>query len=75
MDVIGGDGNLNHRRTRARWIAFRRWVSEYEGGRFRLIGLPDKSWDRPQIELPGPMGCGSIEALLLGAERAEVAGR
>ena len=75
VDVIVGDGNLKHRRTRAQWIAFRRWVSEYEGARFRLIGLPDKSWDWPHIELPGPMGYGSIEALLLAAERAEDAGR
>jgi hypothetical protein len=38
VDVIVGDGNLKHLRTRARWIAFRRWVSGYEGGRFRLVG-------------------------------------
>jgi hypothetical protein len=75
VDVIVGDGNLKHQRTHARWIAFRRWVSGYEGGRFRLIGLPEKSWDWSHIELPGPMGCGSIEALLLAAERAPDAGR
>jgi hypothetical protein len=68
--VIVGDGNLKHQRTRGRWIAFRRWVSEYEGGRFRLIGLPEKSWDWPHIELPGPMGYTSIETLLLAAQRA-----
>jgi hypothetical protein len=71
VDVIVGDGNLKHRRTRARWIAFRRWVSEYEGGRFRLIGQPEKSWDWPHIELPGPMGYRSIEALLLAAQTAD----
>jgi hypothetical protein len=67
VDVIVSDGNLKHRRTRARWIAFRRWVSEYEGGRFRLIGQAEKSWDWPHIELRGPMGYRSIEALLLAA--------
>jgi hypothetical protein len=71
VDVVVGDGNLKHRRTRERWVAFRRWVTQYEGGRFRLIGLPDKSWDWPHIELPGPDGYRSIEALLLAAQRAE----
>ena len=75
VDVVVGNGNLKDRRTRARWIAFRRWVTGYEGGRFRLIGSPEKSWDWPHIELPGPMGYGSIEALLLAAERAEEAVR
>ena len=71
VDVVVGDGNLEHRRTRERWVAFRRWLTRYEGGRFRLIGLPDKSWDWPHIELPGPDGYRSIEALLLAAQRAE----
>lgn len=71
VDVVVGDGNLEHRRTRERWVAFRRWVTQYESGRFRLIGLPDKSWDWPHIELPGPDGYRSIEALLLAAQRAE----
>ena len=72
VDVVVGDGNLKNRRTRARWIAFRRWVTEYEGGRFRLIGLPEKSWDWPHVELPGPMGYRSIEALLLAAQTADL---
>ena len=71
VDVIVGDGNLEHRRTRERWVAFRRWVTDYEGGRFRLIGLPGKSWDWPHIELAGPDGYRSIEALLLAAGRAD----
>jgi hypothetical protein len=75
VDVIVGDGNLKRRQTRAKWIAFRRWVTEYESGRFRLIGSPEKSWDWPHIEVQGPMGYGSIEALLLAAQRAEAAGR
>jgi hypothetical protein len=71
VDVVVGDGNLEHRRTRERWVAFRRWVINYEGGRFRLIGLPGKSWDWPHIELPGPDGYRSIEALLLAAGRSD----
>ena len=27
IDVVVGDGNPSHRRTRVRWIAFRRWVT------------------------------------------------
>ncbi len=71
VDVVVGDGNLGNKRTRARWIAFRRWVSTYEGGRFNLIGATDKSWDWPHIELPGPLGYRSIEALLLAARYAD----
>jgi hypothetical protein len=73
VDVTVGDGNLKHRRTRAKWIAFRRWVTSYEEGRFRLIGLPETSWDWPHVELPGSMGYRSIEALLLAAQTADIA--
>lgn len=71
VDVVVRDGNLKSRRTRARWIAFRRWVTEYQGGRFRVIGLPEKSWDWPHVALPAPMGYRSIEALLLAAQTTE----
>jgi hypothetical protein len=71
VDVIVGDGNLKSRQTRARWTAFRRWVTAYDGGRFRLIGTADASWDWPHVELPGPAGYRSIEALLLAAARAD----
>jgi hypothetical protein len=40
-----------HPRTRARWIALRRWVAGFEGGRFRLLGTPERSWDWPHVEL------------------------
>jgi hypothetical protein len=73
VDMVVGDGNLKNKRTRARWIAFRRWVTQYDGGRFQLIGTPDKSWDWPHVELAGPLGYRSIEALLLAARRLEVA--
>ena len=72
VDMVVGDGNLRNKRTRARWIAFRRWVSCYHAGRFQLIGAPEKSWDWPHVELAGPLGYRSIEALLLAARRLEV---
>ena len=72
VDMAVGDGNLKNRKTRTRWIAFRRWVTTYEGGRFQLIGAPEKSWDWPHVELAGPLGYRSIEALLLAARRLEV---
>jgi hypothetical protein len=71
VDLAIGDGNLGNRRTRARWIGFRRWVTTYDGGRFRLIGAPDRSWDWPHVELAGPLGYRSIEALLLAARRTD----
>jgi hypothetical protein len=43
--------------------------------RFRLIGVPEESWDWPHIELPGPLGYRSIEALLLAAQTAELGAR
>jgi hypothetical protein len=72
VDVFVGDGDLRNKRTRARWIAFRRWVTTYGGGRFHLIGPPHKSWDWPHVEVDGPRGFGSIEELLAAA-RLEVA--
>jgi hypothetical protein len=72
MDVVVGDGDLRQPRTRARWIAFRRWLAEYDGGRFRLIGTPERSWDWPHVELVNArLGYGSLEALLLAARADE----
>jgi hypothetical protein len=71
IDVQVGTGDPRHRRTRAKWIAFRRWLTAYEGGRFQLLGTPEESWDWPHIELPGPLGYRSIEALLAAAETLE----
>jgi hypothetical protein len=74
VDLVVGDGNLRRARTRARWIAFRRWLAEYGDGRFRMIGTPERSWDWPHVELPeGTPGYGSVEALLLAARTAQVA--
>ena len=73
IDVAVGDGNLKNPRTRARWIAFRRWVAGYDAGRFRLIGTPDQSWDWPHIELAdSSLGFPSVEALLLAAQARDL---
>ena len=40
------------------------------GGRFRLIGSVDRTWDWPHVELPsGDVGFQSIDAALEFAER------
>ena len=68
VDLVVGDGDLRNSRTRARWIAFRRWVLAFEGGRFRLLGTPERSWDWPHVELAdGPLGFRSVEELLRAA--------
>jgi hypothetical protein len=71
VDLVVGDGNLRNKRTVSRWTAFRRWVTTYDSGSFRLIGAPGKSWDWPHVELAGPLGYRSIEALLLAAGHAD----
>ncbi|HEY9445356.1 MAG TPA: hypothetical protein VIQ25_19135 [Gemmatimonadales bacterium] len=70
VDLAVGDGDLRNPRTRASWIAFRRWVAGFEGGRFRLLGTPERSWDWPHIELAdAPLGFRSVEAMLEAARR------
>lgn len=65
IDVSVGNGRLHDRKNRERWIAFRRWVERFEGGRFRIIGRPDSSWDWPHIEFPNrTAGYRSVEELL-----------
>jgi hypothetical protein len=70
VDVVVGDGNLRHRRTRREWVAFRRWLMAYGKGSFRIIGTPDRSWDWSHIEIRGgPSGFRSVEELLVVARR------
>ena len=70
VDLVVGDGDLRNPRTRARWIAFRRWVAGFEGGRFRLLGSPERSWDWPHVELAdAPLGFRSVEELLQAARK------
>jgi hypothetical protein len=52
IDVTIGDGVLARRATRERWIAFRHWVTSYEGGRFRILGSAERTWDWRHIEVP-----------------------
>jgi hypothetical protein len=70
-DLIVGDGQLDRPATRARWVAFRRWVRGYDGGAFRLIGTNAGTWDWPHVEYGGPLGYRSVDALLAAAGRCE----
>lgn len=66
LDILIGDGVTSDRRTKREWIAFRRWVSLYHGGTFRILGAPDRTWDWPHVEVPSPqLGFRSIDAALV----------
>jgi hypothetical protein len=68
VDVVVGDGKLRHRRTRHQWIAFRHWLLAHEGGSFRIIGTPARSWDWPHIEITGGLSSfRSVDDLLAAA--------
>ena len=70
VDVIVGDGNIRHRRTRHQWIAFRRWLLARGDGPWQIIGTPERSWDWPHIEISGgPTGFQTVEELLAAARR------
>jgi hypothetical protein len=73
LDVVVDDGVLAHSRTRADWIAFRRWVPRYQvapGRSFRILGTPARTWDWPHVELPSDsIGFGTIEEALSRARR------
>lgn len=65
IDLSIGDGNLSRPVTREQWIAFRRWVTRYNGGEFRILGTPDKSWDWAHVEIPtARIGFRSIESAI-----------
>jgi hypothetical protein len=68
VDVIVGDGNLRHRRTRHKWIAFRSWLMARSDGPWQIIGTPERSWDWAHIEINGGRtGFQSVEELLAEA--------
>lgn len=68
VDISVGDGNPARHGTRRRWIAFRRFVISQNGGRFRLMGTPERTWDWPHVELPSPaIGFHSIGEALSSA--------
>lgn len=52
IDVRIGDGNINRATTRKEWIAFRRWVTAYGRGQFRVMGTPARTWDWSHVEVP-----------------------
>ncbi|MGI8508612.1 MAG: hypothetical protein ACR2MQ_04740 [Gemmatimonadaceae bacterium] len=68
IDISIGDGNLSHHRTRAAWIAFRKWVMSYRGGEFRIIGTAAHTWDWNHSEIPSErVGFRSIDAAIARA--------
>lgn len=72
LDVVVGDGDLRRARTRAEWVAFRRWVSTYHGAEFRILGTPDRTWDWSHVEVPSPeIGFRSIDAILEHARECD----
>ena len=75
LDIVVGDGTLRHEATRTTWIAFRRWVSAYRGGEFRIIGTPDRTWDWPHVEVPSPdLGFRTIASALARARVCDLRG-
>ena len=68
LDLAIDDGDLGHAATKQHWIAFRRWVTRYRGGEFRIIGTPERSWDWRHVELPSPaLGFHTIDEALARA--------
>jgi Bacterial protein of unknown function (DUF882) len=75
VDVVIGDARLKRTATRQQWVAFRRWVSEYNDGEFRILGTPDRSWDWRHVEAPSPdIGFRSIDAALARARECSTPG-
>jgi len=75
IDVRVGDGKLRHRATRARWIAFRRWVSAYRNGEFHILGTPERTWDWQHVEVPtADVGFHDIESAITRARWCSIPG-
>ena len=75
IDVRVGDGNLRHPATRARWAAFRRWVSNYHSGELRILGTPERTWDWQHVEVPAAdVGFHDIEAAIARARSCSTPG-
>lgn len=71
LDIVIDDGNRANPRTRADWIAFRRWVTQYRGApgeSFQVLGQIAQTWDWAHVELPSPhLGFRSVgEAVAAG---------
>ncbi len=73
-DLIIGDGRFDRASTARTWIRFRRWVVRYDGGVFRLVGTPERTWDWPHVELAEPLlGYSDAETLVAAARRCRAA--
>ena len=67
LDIAIDDGNPGNARTRARWVVFRRWVTNRRTPAvpFRVLGRLDHTWDWPHVELPSAtIGFGTIDEAL-----------
>lgn len=72
VDVVVWRGDPKRARVTPEWIRFRRWVTRYDGGRFKLIGTPANTWDWPHVEYRGEdLGFHSIEEALAAARGCE----
>jgi hypothetical protein len=75
VDVLIGDARLKRPATKQQWIAFRRWVSAYHDGEFRILGTPDHSWDWRHVEIPSSdIGFRSIDAAIQRARECSAPG-
>jgi hypothetical protein len=75
IDVAVNGGNIRRPKTRAAWIAFRKWLVDYDHHEFRILGAVDHSWDWRHIEIrTDSIGFRSIDAALEAARRCTHAG-
>ena len=70
VDFVIDDGRLDHARTHADWIRFRRFALAQPGRPFRIIGLVDHTFDWPHVEMPAEhIGFKSLDDALAFAAR------
>ena len=60
VDISVGGRPSGRRSTHGAWVEFRRWVTEQQGGAFRLIGTPERTWDWPHVEYVGARAAGDV---------------
>jgi hypothetical protein len=47
------------------WVTFRRWVTNYRDGEFRILGATDSTWDWRRVEVPSAgIGFRRVDAVL-----------
>jgi hypothetical protein len=75
IDVAVNGGDIRRPKTRAAWIAFRRWLVDYDNHEFRILGQIEHSWDWRHIEIRSDsIGFHSIDAAIEAARRCTHAG-